>query len=121
MLHRHLAGSTQTEKPGKRVAVKDLELNGRVGKIVERLKDQHLEQEHNIRAFGTGWRFFHLRSRLLQDGSKLLPVDGFVQFAQWVNRLVDTLQPGGEVEEPLKKSLFLYINVSICIKTHNFL
>ena len=67
---RYLAGSTQTEKPGKRVAVKDLELNGRVGKIVERLKNQHLEQEHNIIAFGTGWRLFLLRSCLVASHIK---------------------------------------------------
>ena len=95
----HLAGSVQTEKTGKRVTVKDLELNCRVGEIVERLKDQHLEQEHNIIAFGTGRGLLLLRSRLLQDGSKLLPVKGFVQFVQWVTRLVDTLRPGGEVKK----------------------
>lgn len=54
---RHLACGMQAGAAGKGVRVRDLELQGLIRELVERLEDQHLEEHNQIIVFGAGRGF----------------------------------------------------------------
>lgn len=91
---RHFACGMLAKEAGKGVRVRDLELQGLIRELVERLEDQRLEEHNQIIAFGAGRGFSCFFAGLLQKWTELLPVDGLTRPGERVSCLIDALEPG---------------------------
>src|SRR3989339_249649 len=95
----HLAGCMKSKETGKGVAVKNLKLHGFIGQIVQRLQDERLKQQDNIKALGPGRRLSFLFSGLFKHGPEYFPINGLVNLRQRIACLVDTLKANRKVEK----------------------
>jgi hypothetical protein len=95
----YFADSMESKEAGKGVPIENLKLHSLIVQVVQRLQDERLEQQNDIKPLGPCRRFLVLFSGLFKSWPERFPVNGSVDLFQRITCLVDTLKTGGEGEK----------------------
>jgi len=112
----YLAGSIEPKEAGEGIPIENLKLQGLIGQVVQRLQDERLEQQNDIKPLGTSRRFLFFFPGLLKRWPKHFPVNGSVDLVQ---RITD--RPYQYAEDERRSREIQVVSCRAPLKSDNFL